>query len=74
MWFIGLANDELGYFIPKGEWDAPSGLPWDEDGEPPYLYGAKQPPYGEINSCGPDAEREVREALLSLLEESGHDD
>jgi hypothetical protein len=42
---IGLGNDELGYFIPKRQWDE----------KPPYCYGLKKPPYGEINSVGPEA-------------------
>ncbi|HLU48817.1 MAG TPA: hypothetical protein VK116_12065, partial [Planctomycetota bacterium] len=62
---IGLANDEVGYLIPKSEWDAPI-LPWDSDGAPPYLYNAEKPPYGEINSCGPNAAKTVHEAILSL--------
>lgn len=66
---IGLANDEVGYLIPKSEWDAPDDLPWDRDGNPPYLYGAKSPPYGEVNSCGPDAASAVHAAILSLAVE-----
>lgn len=42
---IGLANDEVGYIIPKSQWDA----------EPPYAYGRQERQYGEINSCGPEA-------------------
>jgi len=42
---VGLANDELGYFIPKRQWDE----------KPPYCYGLKSKPYGEINSVGPEA-------------------
>jgi hypothetical protein len=42
---IGLANDELGYFIPKRQWDA----------KEPFCYGLKKAQYGEINSVGPDA-------------------
>ncbi len=42
---IGLGNDELGYFIPKRQWDA----------KPPYCYGLKKSQYGEENSVGPDA-------------------
>ena len=57
---IGLANDELGYIIPKSEWDQ----------KPPYLYGAKGHVYGEVNSCGPDAARIVHWALLTLCRES----
>jgi hypothetical protein len=41
---IGLANDELGYFIPKRQWDE----------KPPFCYGLKKPQYGEINSVGPE--------------------
>jgi len=42
---IGLANDELGYFIPKRQWDDKA----------PFAYGLKKSQYGEINSIGPDA-------------------
>lgn len=43
-WMIfGLANDELGYIIPKRQWDE----------LPPYAYGRDKSQYGEINSCGP---------------------
>ncbi|MGE3805402.1 MAG: neutral/alkaline non-lysosomal ceramidase N-terminal domain-containing protein [Gemmataceae bacterium] len=41
---IGLANDELGYIIPKRQWDE----------KPPYCYGRKRSQYGEINSVGPE--------------------
>jgi hypothetical protein len=52
---FGLANDELGYLIPKSEWDV----------EPPHIYGSKGV-YGEINSCGPNAGRLVHAALADL--------
>ncbi len=42
---IGLANDEVGYILPKRQWDE----------RPPYAYGRDKPQYGEINSCGPDS-------------------
>lgn len=42
--YIGLANDELGYIVPKRQWDL----------MPPFAYGRKDKQYGEINSCGPD--------------------
>ena len=42
---IGLGNDELGYFIPKRQWDE----------KPPFCYGLKKMQYGEINSVGPEA-------------------
>ncbi|MBA2113750.1 hypothetical protein [Bremerella alba] len=38
---LGLANDEIGYILPKRQWDR----------EPPYAYGRGAPQYGEINSC-----------------------
>ena len=55
---FGLANDELGYLIPKSEWDQ----------KPPYLYGS-QGVYGEENSCGPDAAATVHAALADLCRE-----
>jgi len=56
---FGLANDELGYLIPKSEWDV----------KPPYLYDAKHELYGEINSCGPNAASIVHSALAALCRE-----
>jgi hypothetical protein len=58
---FGLANDEIGYIIPKSEWD------WD----PPYLYHSEKPVYGEINSVGPDTARLIHEAMRRLCEPSG---
>jgi len=55
---LGLANDELGYIIPKSEWDT----------KPPYLYGAKEPLYGEVNSVGPETAPIVHRELKALLE------
>lgn len=42
---IGLANDEIGYIIPKRQWDV----------KPPFCYGRKKAQYGESNSIGPEA-------------------
>ncbi|MCA9730590.1 hypothetical protein KC799_00575 [candidate division KSB1 bacterium] len=55
---IGLANDEVGYIIPKSEWDT----------EPPYLYNAKNSPYGESNSMGPETAEIVYLELAKLLQ------
>lgn len=55
---FGLANDEIGYLIPKSEWDR----------KPPYLYGAKEKHYGEINSVGPDAAAQIHGALRRLCQ------
>jgi hypothetical protein len=53
---FGLGNDEIGYLIPKAEWDE----------EPPWLMNAPEPWYGEINSVGPDAAERVLQALVAL--------
>jgi hypothetical protein len=53
---IGLANDEIGYIIPKRQWDE----------KPPFCYGRKQAQYGEINSVGPDAAPVLCEAFKKL--------
>jgi hypothetical protein len=42
---FGLANDEVGYLIPKRQWDL----------KKPFAYGRKKAQYGEVNACGPDA-------------------
>lgn len=54
---IGLANDELGYFIPKRQWDE----------KPPFCYGLKKSQYGEMNSVGPDAAPIICEAFKALV-------
>ena len=53
---IGLANDEIGYIIPKRQWDE----------KPPFCYGRKKSPYGEINSLGPDTAPVLCEAFLRM--------
>jgi hypothetical protein len=55
---FGLTNDELGYIIPKAEWDD----------EPPWLKGKKDRWYGEINSAGPEVAGAVTRALVNLIE------
>jgi hypothetical protein len=56
---FGLANDEIGYIIPRAEWDSTS----------PWLLGRPHRWYGEINSVGPDAAGVVTHALVKLIEE-----
>lgn len=56
---LGLASDEIGYLIPRAEWDA----------APPWLYGDTDGPYGEVNSCGPDAAGVVHRAIIRCLRE-----
>jgi hypothetical protein len=54
---IGLANDELGYFIPKRQWDE----------KEPFCYGLKKAQYGEMNSVGPDAAPVICGAFKELV-------
>jgi hypothetical protein len=54
---IGLGNDELGYIIPKAEWDE----------RPPWLNNSPKPFYGEINSPGPDTAAAIIHALADLV-------
>ncbi|MFC2123363.1 hypothetical protein ACFLU5_01025 [Bacteroidota bacterium] len=57
---IGLGNDEIGYIIPKSEWDE----------EEPYIYDDNDSPYGEENSIGPETapilHRELKQILIEL--------
>ena len=55
---LGLANDELGYFIPKRQWDA----------EKPFCYKLKSSQYGEINSCGPETAKAICDTFRALVE------
>jgi hypothetical protein len=54
---IGLGNDEIGYIIPKRQWDE----------KPPFCYGLKQAQYGEINSVGPEAAPILCKAFEELV-------
>ncbi len=58
VFIIGLANDLLGYLIPKSQWDY----------EPPFAYGRKSMQYGERVSVGPDAAPLVMEALREMMQ------
>jgi hypothetical protein len=55
---IGLGNDELGYFIPKRQWDE----------KPPFCYGLKKAQYGEQNSVGPDGAPVICGVFKELVE------
>jgi hypothetical protein len=54
---IGLANDEIGYIIPKRQWDE----------KPPFCYGRKRPQYGETNSLGPETAPLLCKAFKELV-------
>ncbi|HVH71654.1 MAG TPA: hypothetical protein VNB49_11155, partial [Candidatus Dormibacteraeota bacterium] len=56
---FGLGNDELGYLIPKAEWDD----------QPPWLLNRPQRWYGEINSAGPDVAGVVLRGLVELIDQ-----
>ena len=56
---IGLANDEIGYIIPKRQWDEKA----------PFCYGLKQSQYGEINSLGPETAPLLCEAFKRMCAE-----
>jgi hypothetical protein len=58
---IGLANDEVGYIIPKRQWDE----------KKPYCYGRKKPQYGEQNSVGPEAAPILCNAFKELARRAG---
>jgi hypothetical protein len=55
---IGLANDEIGYVIPRRQWDAKA----------PFAYGRSKTQYGEVNSVGPSAAARLAEAFERLLQ------
>lgn len=54
---FGLANDEIGYVIPRSQWDAAQ----------PFAYGRSEDQYGEINSVGPSAAARLAAAFERLL-------
>ena len=60
MLLIGLANDEVGYIVPKRQWDV----------KPPYAYGRDSPQYGERNSVGPETAALIMEALRRRVAEA----
>jgi hypothetical protein len=54
-----LANDEVGYIIPKSQWDV----------EAPYTYNRKDSPYGEENSLGPETASILHTNIKEMLGE-----
>lgn len=55
--FLGLSNDEIGYIIPKSEWDE----------KEPWLYLDESDTYGEENSLGPETAPLIYQGLADLL-------
>jgi hypothetical protein len=52
-----LANDEIGYIIPRSQWDV----------DPPFTYERKDSPYGEENSLGPETAPMIHSYLKEML-------
>ena len=57
--YLGLSNDEIGYIIPKSEWDTGK----------PYLYNDESDTYGEENSLGPETGPIIYKALAEVIKE-----
>ncbi len=55
--FMGLTNDEMGYIIPKSQWDE----------KKPYLYGEESGHYGESNSLGPETGVIIHRMAMDIL-------
>ncbi len=53
---LGLANDEIGYILPKSQWDV----------EKPYVYDKSQ--YGEENSGGPEVGPVIHAGMLEMVQ------
>jgi hypothetical protein len=54
-----LANDEIGYIIPKSQWDVKA----------PFAYETKDSPYGEENSLGPETAPLLHKNIKEMLTE-----
>lgn len=57
---FGLANDEVGYIIPKRQWDKKA----------PFAYGRKSDQYGEENSVGPETAPIIMNALKAAVDDA----
>src|SRR5690606_35152806 len=57
-YYIGLSNDEVGYIIPKSQWD----------NKKPWLYLDERETYGEVNSLGPETAPILYEGLKEVLQ------
>ena len=60
---VNLANDAIGYIIPKSEWDE----------EAPWIYGEDEETYGEVVSLGPDTAIIIHQNIIKLIEDSNHE-
>lgn len=56
---FGLANDEIGYIVPRSQWDVKA----------PFAYGRSEAQYGEENSLGPETAPLLHSHMKELLKE-----
>ncbi len=56
---IALANDEIGYILPKSQWDE----------DLPYTYEDDDAPYGEENSLGPETAPLLYKEFQNILKD-----
>ncbi|MFO7619745.1 MAG: hypothetical protein R6W81_00565, partial [Bacteroidales bacterium] len=54
---LGITNDEIGYIIPKSQWDVKA----------PFTYNLTRAPYGEENSLGPETAVILYRNLMEML-------
>lgn len=54
---IGLTNDQIGYIVPRSQWDEKA----------PFTYGEKSAPYGEENSLGASTAPIIHKSLLEIF-------
>jgi len=57
---VNLANDAIGYIIPKSEWD----------NDAPWIYDENEETYGEVVSLGPNTAPIIHQTVIKLIEES----
>lgn len=55
---FNLSNDEIGYIVPKSQWDQKA----------PYTYGRNDAPYGEIYTGNPDIAPAIHAGSLAMIE------
>jgi len=56
---IALANDEIGYILPKSQWDV----------DLPFTYAREKAPYGEENSLGPETAPLLYKEFQNILKD-----
>ena len=54
---FNLCNDEVGYLVPKSQWDR----------KKTYTYGQKEAPYGEIYTGNPEVAPTIHRASIEML-------